>query len=76
MNAAHIAAALEQTTASTWRASNVIRSCWGGFQERRKRQRLLADLCSLNDRELADIGITRGEIDCVVLRPLIDPRGI
>ena len=36
---------------------------WNAFQEWRKRQRLLANLCDLSDRELMDIGITRGEID-------------
>jgi uncharacterized protein YjiS (DUF1127 family) len=36
---------------------------WDAFQEWRKRERLRSQLCCLTDSELADIGITRGEID-------------
>jgi uncharacterized protein YjiS (DUF1127 family) len=36
---------------------------WDAFLEWRKRQRLRATLCDLSDRELMDIGTTRGEID-------------
>ena len=32
-------------------------------------------LYDLNDRELIDIGITRGEIDYVASNRFIDPRG-
>jgi uncharacterized protein YjiS (DUF1127 family) len=49
---------------------------WNAFREWRKRQRLLADLCDLSDRELMDIGITRGEIDYVASHRESDPRGI
>jgi uncharacterized protein YjiS (DUF1127 family) len=47
---------------------------WGAFQERRKRQRLRATLYDLSDRELMDIGTTRGEIDYIALNRSIDPR--
>ncbi|MEH2539368.1 DUF1127 domain-containing protein [Bradyrhizobium sp. AZCC 1577] len=40
-----------------------LETYWNAFQEWRKRRRLLAHLCDLSDRELKDIGITRGEID-------------
>ena len=49
---------------------------WDAFQERRKRQRLRPTLCDLSDRELMDIGTTRGEIDYVASNRGIDPRGI
>jgi uncharacterized protein YjiS (DUF1127 family) len=49
---------------------------WRAFQERRKRERLRADLSCLNDLELKDIGIARGEIDYVASNRTIDPRGI
>ena len=42
----------------------------------RKRQRLPATLCDLSDRELMDIGTTRGEIDYVASNRGIDPEGI
>ena len=53
-----------------------LEAYWNAFQEWRKRQRLLANLCDLSDRELMDIGITRGEIDYVASHRESDPRGI
>ena len=53
-----------------------LETYWNAFQEWRKRRRLLANLCDLSDRELMDIGTTRGEIDYVASNRLIDPRGI
>ena len=76
MNTAHGAAGLELTSASTRRVYGFFRRYWGAFQERRKRLRLRATLCDLNDRELQDIGIARGEIDYVASNRSIDPRGI
>jgi uncharacterized protein YjiS (DUF1127 family) len=67
---------LAQTTRSTRRVFNLFRRSWGAFQEWRKRERLRADLCGLNDREFQDIGITRGEVDYVVSNPSIDSRGV
>ena len=49
---------------------------WNAFQEWRKRQRLRATLCDLSDRELMDIGTTRGEIDYVASHRSIDPRDV
>ena len=76
MSTAYNAAGLGQTTASTRRVYSFLRSYWEAFQERRKRQRLRADLSCLNDFELQDIGISRGEIDYVASNRSIDPRGI
>ena len=67
---------LGQTAASTRLASSFFKKCWGAFQERRKRQRLIANLCDLSDRELMDIGTTRSEIDYVASHRGGDPRGI
>src|SRR6266576_6068304 len=67
---------LGQTAASTRRVSSFFKRYWGAFQERRKRQRLRVALCDLSDRELMDIGTTRGEIDYVASNRLVDPRGI
>lgn len=55
------AAELKQATRSTQRVSNFLGSCWGALQEWRKREPLRAELYGLNNRELMDIGITRGE---------------
>ena len=75
MNTAHGATALGQTTVSTRRVSSFFKRYWDAFQEWRKRERLRAKLSDLNDWELQDIGITRGEIDYVALNRSIDPRG-
>ena len=76
MSTTYGATGLGQTAASTRRVSSFFKSYWGAFQERRKRQRLRATLCDLSDRELMDIGTTRGEIDYVASNRGIDPRGI
>ena len=65
-----------QTTASTPRVSSAFKTFWAAFQEWRKWERLRAGLCNLSDRELMDIGITRGEIDYVASNRDTDPRGI
>jgi len=69
------AAELKQATRSTQRLSNFLASCWGAFQEWRKRERLRAELYGLNNRELMDIGITRGEIGYFASNGGIDPCG-
>ncbi|MGF6308730.1 uncharacterized protein YjiS (DUF1127 family) [Bradyrhizobium sp. i1.8.4] len=65
-----------RTTASTPPVSSAFRSFWDAIQEWRKWERLRADLGSLSDRELIDIGISRGEIDHVAASRDADPRGI
>ena len=76
MSTAYNAAGLGQTTASTRRVYSFLTSYWEAFQDRRKRERLRADLSCLNDFELQDIGISRDEIDFVASNRSIDPRGI
>lgn len=49
---------------------------WNAFLEWRERNRLRTRLYHLTDSELADIGITRGEIDYVASHRDIDPRSI
>jgi uncharacterized protein YjiS (DUF1127 family) len=73
---ADVATELAQTSTSGRHLSNFLRNCWDTFQERRERQRIRSALCGLSDRELMDIGTTRGEIDYVALSRFIDPRGI
>jgi len=53
-----------------------LETYWNAFQQWRKRDRLRTELHGLNDRELMDIGITRGEIDYFASNRGIDPRGI
>jgi len=70
------AAGLQQATKSTQRASNFLGSCWEVFQQWRNRDRLRTELYGLNDRELMDIGISRGEIDYFASNRNTDPRDI
>ena len=67
---------LERTSASTRYASRLIWKYWDAFQERRERRKLHAALSDLSDRELMDIGSTRGEIDYIASNRGIEPRGI
>jgi uncharacterized protein YjiS (DUF1127 family) len=65
-----------RTAASTQLVSSFFKRYWAAFQERRERQRLRAALSDLSNRELMDIGTTRGEIDYVASNRSIDPRGV
>ena len=65
-----------RTFVSTRYASRLIWKYWDAFRERRERQKLRVALSHLGDRELMDIGTTRGEIDFVASNRGIDPRGI
>ena len=58
--------------ASTRRVLSLLKGYWRGFQERCQRQRLRASLHELSDRELMDIGVTRGEIDYIARHRAID----
>jgi uncharacterized protein YjiS (DUF1127 family) len=65
---------LERTSASTRYASNLIWKYWDAFQERRDRLKLRSALSDLSDRELHDIGISRGEVDYVASNRTVEPR--
>jgi uncharacterized protein YjiS (DUF1127 family) len=60
------ASELGVTTASTWHVSGTLKKLWCALQVRRKRARLSTTMDGLHDRELRDIGISRGEIDYIV----------
>lgn len=76
MTTTHRTTWLEWTSASTANVTSFIWKCWDAFEERRERQKLSAALSELSDRELMDIGTTRGEIDYVASHRGIDSRGI
>lgn len=76
MSITYGATARGRTAASTRHVSSFFQRYWRAFQQWRSRERLRADLCNLSDRELMDIGTTRGEIDYVASNPGLDPRGI
>ena len=76
MSTTHATTLLERTSVSTRHIASFISKYWDDIQERRERQKLRATLADLSDRELMDIGTTRGEIDYVATHQGIDPRGI
>jgi uncharacterized protein YjiS (DUF1127 family) len=76
MNTARGVIGLKRNTGSKGRIFSFFKGYWAALQERRKREKLRADLSCLNDFELNDIGIARGEIDYVVANRSIDPRGV
>ncbi|MBR0806104.1 DUF1127 domain-containing protein [Bradyrhizobium japonicum] len=66
----------ERASISSRHLRSLIRKYWDVFQARRDRRRLRGTLSGLSDRELMDIGTTRGEIDYVASNCDLDPRDI
>jgi uncharacterized protein YjiS (DUF1127 family) len=60
------------TAASTRSVLGLLKQYWRAFRERRQGQSLRANLEDLSDRELMDIGLTRGEIDYITPERAID----
>jgi uncharacterized protein YjiS (DUF1127 family) len=58
------------TAASTRSVLGLLRRCWRAFQGRLQRQSLRVTLPELSDRELMDIGLTRGQVDYITLNEL------
>jgi|EndMetStandDraft_2_1072991.scaffolds.fasta_scaffold22905_4 uncharacterized protein YjiS (DUF1127 family) len=66
MSTVHEISKWHQQSANTGRAAySPLEAYWNAFKIWRKRRMLQTELSSLTDRELIDIGITRGEIDYV-----------
>ena len=52
--------------ASTRSVLGSLRGYWRAFRERRRRNRLRVSVNDLSDRQLMDIGMAAGDIDCIV----------
>jgi uncharacterized protein YjiS (DUF1127 family) len=65
---------LKQTTASVLAVA--WQNCWRGFQQWHQRSKLIAELHQLDHRELADLGISRGDIGYVAAHFSSEPRSI
>jgi uncharacterized protein YjiS (DUF1127 family) len=74
MNTAQGTIKLKQTTASA--PALVLQTCWRVIQQWRQRSKLIAELNQLDHRELADLGISRGDIGYVASHLSIEPRSI
>ena len=55
--------------------SSLLGKCRAALAERRERQRIRAMLLDLSDRELRDVGISRGEIEYLALNRSTRFRG-
>ena len=73
MSTIYRAAGLVRGTAKRQAVHSPLETYWSAFQAWRKRKRMQTQLCHLTDSELADIGITRGEIDYVVSNRAMEP---
>jgi uncharacterized protein YjiS (DUF1127 family) len=64
--------ALFRTLLLTWpkqialTALRLLADGWAGYRQRRRRRLAVAELRSLDDRHLKDIGLPRGEIESVI----------
>ena len=58
------------TAASSRGLLSLLKRYWRAFQRRRLSRR--TSLHHMSDRELMDIGLTRGEIDCIACHRAID----
>ena len=76
MATTQLTAGLTRTILPKQLGLGLLRRCWDAFLERRERDNLSARLSGLNDRELLDLGIARGEIDYAAACRSADPRGI
>jgi uncharacterized protein YjiS (DUF1127 family) len=65
-----------QTSAPIRLGLSLFGNCCAALCEWYERHRIQARLFDLSERELHDIGISRGEIDYVASNRDIDPRGI
>jgi uncharacterized protein YjiS (DUF1127 family) len=75
MDAPYNVVASKHTVAPARLRLTVFSWSWAALLDWQERVLLRERLCNLSDRELRDIGITRGEIDYVATNRAIDPRG-
>jgi uncharacterized protein YjiS (DUF1127 family) len=76
MDMAYKASGSRQTFAPIRLGLSLFGNCRAALLEWHERQEIRARLFDLSDRELHDIGISRGEIDYVASNRDTDPRDI
>ena len=74
MSATHIASGTARLNVPTGYIGGFFTRFWCVFQERRERHKLRAVLHGLDDAVFKDIGISRGDIEHVVLNRSVEPR--
>jgi uncharacterized protein YjiS (DUF1127 family) len=63
---------VKEATDDTRNVMGLLKRCWRAFGMWRQRQNSRTTLHELSDRELMDIGVTRGEIDHIAPQRAID----
>jgi len=76
MDAPYNAVAPKHAIAPARPRLTVLGWCWTALRDWQERVLLQERLCDLSDRELRDIGITRGEIDYIAANRSVDPRSV
>lgn len=75
MSTTYPATESRQASVSAQRATGLLGKCLDAFVAWRLQLRLRSTLEELSDRELRDIGVTRGEIDYLTRNAIsVDPR--
>jgi uncharacterized protein YjiS (DUF1127 family) len=67
MTTSYLATGIGQATTPESLVLRLIKKHWSAHQARRERARVRAILYAMPDRELKDIGITRSEIEFVMI---------
>jgi len=76
MTTIYVVTDLGQTIAPIQRAFRTLKRYWKLLREWQNRNALRGAMYGLSDRELQDIGTTRGEIEFVVRSRFGDPRRV
>ena len=75
MSTIYVTTALGRTATPMLRALSLFETCLNMLYEWQRRNALRGAMYNLSDRELQDVGMTRGEIDYVTRSRFVDPRG-
>jgi len=75
MSTIYVTTAFGRTTTPLRRALSLFEKCLSMLCEWQQRNALRGAMYNLSDRELQDIGTTRGEIEYVARSRFVDPRG-
>jgi uncharacterized protein YjiS (DUF1127 family) len=75
MSTIYVTTGFGQTSTPVRRALRFVEKHWSALREWQKRNSLRGAMYRLSDRELQDIGTTRGEIECVAGLRFVGPRG-
>jgi len=76
MSTIYVTTGFGPTATPTRRILRLFKAYWSMLREWQRRNALRGAMYDLSDRELQDIGTTRGEIEYVTRSRFVDPRGV